>query len=959
MSEQSVIDFLVRGAWFRGRSPLAAASCLSLSALLATALPAGALAQYPTYAPYTQSPQPGYGYNAAAHGPIGNPAPDPGPVAGQLAGQSDQQLAAAAQLFEQQGRTAQAQRIYLELQRRSLLRGQTPQTPTFNHAPPSGYGPGTALTQTQNPSTGLPSTAANQSQIGSPSYNPALRPFQQAPFPTASSQTPVQPPGGQQPPGQAATGWMPPATDAQTGIQPAGGEHLPSQGVEAAAAQSPPAFATSSPSTAAPAVATTTSVATTPVMILDRQVSPAPRTVKQTASAEPESGGWRAAITPLPAALADPSAKPGAAPASPSQSPLDLTTAREPGLPSAAGRSSRSASANSASITTTHPLDLSRQAEADSANEFPNIPALPVPEMPAAVTPDAQVRAPAVVAHEPAAFQTPATGGERLAPPGDVSEPPGVVMFPSAPPTLRLSPTAVPRTVSVQADQESSRPVLDAAAKLAKETDDIRIIPGNRSGGHAQLETVLNVDSKADMSSDPSLGVLTKGWKSTFADQRPVSKSVTSDTGTPNPESSGEPRPTSRVSTRPTSVTESADAGQPRVARPAPIDVERPAAQQAGLDLAALIQNPEFREIHTRPVLDGLELLSQPEPRHRLLGALRLGMAGSDARTALPVLHQVLGAESNQEVTLRVAETVLKLQPNDRSALDALSRLLKDPADPDVRQAAAGALGGASPSGNPTAVVRLTDALDDPNPRVRIMAALSLAQFGPAAADAVPRLEVAATSDVPRMQRAALAALASIRGGGQAAQNSEAPATPRNSGVTSLTPATESRVPNMAPAPIENPSVSPANNESSGPKPLQLDPTDDENPTGTPHTSNSNPGRVTPVSARGEAVPVGTVSMVATVSSTAWKQPGSAAPAPRLASHEIATDAASADSRARKSGEPPLLPDVPAKPIDHASTSPAPVRVMPKAAAELPPFADDSPLSLDSPPGGAKSGSAP
>ena len=62
----------------------------------------------------------------------------------QLAGQTDEQLAAEARLFMQQGRTAPAQRIYLELQRRSIIRAsaltQTP-SPTFNHQPPAGFAP--------------------------------------------------------------------------------------------------------------------------------------------------------------------------------------------------------------------------------------------------------------------------------------------------------------------------------------------------------------------------------------------------------------------------------------------------------------------------------------------------------------------------------------------------------------------------------------------------------------------------------------------------------------------------------------------------------------------------------------------------------------------------------------------------------------------------------------------------
>ncbi len=248
------------------------------------------------------------------------------------------------------------------------------------------------------------------------------------------------------------------------------------------------------------------------------------------------------------------------------------------------------------------------------------------------------------------------------------------------------------------------------------------------------------------------------------------------------------------------SLVESNEASQSRAsqsARPSqPID-EKGSEPKPVFDMAALLKDPEFREIHARPVLDALELLAQHETRHRLLGALRIGVLGLDARTALPALRQFLGEEPSQAVRLRVAEAMLKLQPNDRAALETLSRSLIDPNDAELRQAAAGALGGAAAAGNPTAIVRLTDALDDPVPKVRIMAALSLAQFGPAAIDAIPRLELAASNDVPRMQRAALAALASIRVI-PGSQDSEAAQSPVVDSQTTLAPPTFTSTNNVA-----------------------------------------------------------------------------------------------------------------------------------------------------------------
>jgi HEAT repeat protein len=193
---------------------------------------------------------------------------------------------------------------------------------------------------------------------------------------------------------------------------------------------------------------------------------------------------------------------------------------------------------------------------------------------------------------------------------------------------------------------------------------------------------------------------------------------------------------------------------------------ERPSGDnQPRFDLAAWVATPEFREIHTPPVLEGLELLARPEPRHRALGAMRIAAAGRDARTALPVLRRLLASETNQTVRLRIAEAVLKVQPNDRAATEYLSELLSDRTDWELRENAASAFGSAASGRNSIAIARLTDALDDANPHVRTAAASSLALFGPAAADSVSRLEGAAGNDVPSVQRAASLALASIRGG--------------------------------------------------------------------------------------------------------------------------------------------------------------------------------------------------
>ncbi len=291
-----------------------------------------------------------------------------------------------------------------------------------------------------------------------------------------------------------------------------------------------------------------------------------------------------------------------------------------------------------------------------------------------------------------------------------------------------------------------------------------------------------------------------------------------------------------------------------------------------------------------------------------------------------------------------------------------------------MRQAAAGALGFASSSSNLTAIVRLTDALDDPSPRVRIMAALSLAQFGSAAVDAVPRLEMAATSDVPRMQRAALAALASIRGRqmpqeARLTQDSRpatipevesrsliTPPVPRPVRVAVTVPLPVS-VPVALPVPVEIAPAAPPKFESAIPRSAVVDQGNAQNPAIT----------------RAMIFPVfpGPPAALGDFESRTAAAEGPGAPQPLwpmiptrgISLHEIEADGASADSRSRHQLEPVHLPEVPARPIELPierpveKTPPRPAPAAPKPAPPQPPLTEDSPLNLESQAGAAKPGS--
>ncbi len=98
-----------------------------------------------------------------------------------------------------------------------------------------------------------------------------------------------------------------------------------------------------------------------------------------------------------------------------------------------------------------------------------------------------------------------------------------------------------------------------------------------------------------------------------------------------------------------------------------------------------------------------------------------------------------------------------------KDALPALIDVLKKDADPNVRKAAATAMGRIDPDPK-EAVPALVKALKDRAAVVRIAAAGALGQMGEAAQDAVPDLQQAQKDKDRGVMRAAGMALKSIRG---------------------------------------------------------------------------------------------------------------------------------------------------------------------------------------------------
>ncbi len=190
--------------------------------------------------------------------------------------------------------------------------------------------------------------------------------------------------------------------------------------------------------------------------------------------------------------------------------------------------------------------------------------------------------------------------------------------------------------------------------------------------------------------------------------------------------------------------------------------VDNKDASKSPTNGADVLLTGPYRDMHSPQVLEAAKLLDDDDPKRRADGARKIGLAGAEARTVLPVLHDRLSKEKHKLVQARIAEAILKIVPGDAEAIRKLTELLGDPADWKTRQAAAAGLTSTTNGTSTEAISKLVQALNDSHPRVRAMVALTLGAFGPKAKEALPRLQFAATTDIPRVQEAAQAAIACI-----------------------------------------------------------------------------------------------------------------------------------------------------------------------------------------------------
>ncbi len=142
--------------------------------------------------------------------------------------------------------------------------------------------------------------------------------------------------------------------------------------------------------------------------------------------------------------------------------------------------------------------------------------------------------------------------------------------------------------------------------------------------------------------------------------------------------------------------------------------------------------------------------LKDPDVQARLNAIDVLESLGPGAAAAVPDLVQAL-SDSNGFVRWAAARTLGKIGPADseRTAA-ALGRLLND-ADPDIRQAASGALERYGPEAR-SALLELMHALPRSDPTLRLAIARVLLNIGSEARSALPDLRAAAQDPDPRVR---------------------------------------------------------------------------------------------------------------------------------------------------------------------------------------------------------------
>ena len=135
-------------------------------------------------------------------------------------------------------------------------------------------------------------------------------------------------------------------------------------------------------------------------------------------------------------------------------------------------------------------------------------------------------------------------------------------------------------------------------------------------------------------------------------------------------------------------------------------------------------------------------------------------VGATEAAGSVDALQAVLG-QADTETRLYAAEALSRITPESADAVQILIAALES-TERESRWLGAVALAGVAPPHRGAAVAALTTALQDPDPEICAVAALTLGGFGGEAGMAVPHLERALSHPFEDVRMAAETALACI-----------------------------------------------------------------------------------------------------------------------------------------------------------------------------------------------------
>jgi hypothetical protein len=216
------------------------------------------------------------------------------------------------------------------------------------------------------------------------------------------------------------------------------------------------------------------------------------------------------------------------------------------------------------------------------------------------------------------------------------------------------------------------------------------------------------------------------------------------------------------------------------------VQFEQPVTRPEGVD--ASIER-YFGTFHTGIVKDAcahreqiqdklVELIvdQDADSEFRARAVFLLGAMGPAAKAAVPALRREMHYDTDEYFRVDLAEAILKIQAEDEDAIRVLVECLSESED-EVRWIAAHALRTAVSARTTFIIDPLMDSLKTDDLKLRRMIFLTLAEFGEAAAKAVPELEAALDSPDPATREIAKASLACIapdrKTSQQKTQNSE------------------------------------------------------------------------------------------------------------------------------------------------------------------------------------------